>query len=134
MEGYEPHSEKYRREGEKLTPPLYAYPHSFGVSVTGGYVYRGSKSPSFEGVYIFGDYETRRVWGTQACRRQSRIRSRTRRVAACTFHRSASTKMARSTSSAMRARSSAWIYRIASLSNAESAHYESGAISFQYML
>jgi putative heme-binding domain-containing protein len=66
IEGYEPHSEKYRREGEKLTPPLYAYPHSFGVSVTGGYVYRGSKSPSFDGVYIFGDYETRRVWGLKA--------------------------------------------------------------------
>jgi glucose/arabinose dehydrogenase len=62
-EGYEPFSNEYRREGEKFTFPLYAYPHSFGVCVTGGYVYRGKQSPSFEGVYIFGDYETRRVWG-----------------------------------------------------------------------
>jgi glucose/arabinose dehydrogenase len=62
-ESYEPFSNEYRRAGEKFTFPLYAYPHSFGVCVTGGYVYRGSQAPSFEGIYIFGDYETRRVWG-----------------------------------------------------------------------
>jgi putative heme-binding domain-containing protein len=62
-ESYEPFSNEYRRAGEKFTFPLYAYPHSFGVCVTGGYVYRGSRAPSFEGIYIFGDYETRRVWG-----------------------------------------------------------------------
>jgi hypothetical protein len=62
-EGYEHFSDEYRREGEKITFPLYAYPHSFGVCVTGGYVYRGSQSPSFDGVYVFGDFETRRVWG-----------------------------------------------------------------------
>jgi len=62
-EGYEPFSEEYRRAGETFTFPLFAYPHSFGVSVTGGYVYHGRESPSFEGVYIFGDYDTRRVWG-----------------------------------------------------------------------
>jgi putative heme-binding domain-containing protein len=62
-EGFERFSDEYRREGEKFTFPLYAYPHSFGVCVTGGYVYRGAKAPSFEGIYIFGDYETRRVWG-----------------------------------------------------------------------
>jgi len=62
-EGYEHFSAEYQRAEEKFTAPLYAYPHSFGVSVTGGYVYRGSRAPSFEGVYIFGDYETGRVWG-----------------------------------------------------------------------
>jgi hypothetical protein len=62
-EGYEPFSDEFRRKGEKFSFPLFAYPHSFGVSVTGGYVYRGRRAPSFEGVYIFGDYETRRVWG-----------------------------------------------------------------------
>ncbi len=62
-EGYEKFSNEYRRDGETFTFPLFAYPHSFGASVTGGYVYRGSRAPSFEGVYIFGDYETRRVWG-----------------------------------------------------------------------
>ena len=62
-DGYEEFANQNRREGDKYTIPLYVYPHSFGVSVTGGYVYRGNRAPSFEGVYIFGDYETRRVWG-----------------------------------------------------------------------
>jgi glucose/arabinose dehydrogenase len=62
-EGFEPFSDEYRREGETFAFPLFVYPHSFGVSVTGGFVYRGERSPTFEGVYIFGDYDTRRVWG-----------------------------------------------------------------------
>jgi hypothetical protein len=33
------------------------------VSVTGGYVYRGRLAPALEGTYVFGDFETRRVWG-----------------------------------------------------------------------
>lgn len=63
FEAYEPFSAEYRRAGQAYTPPLFAYPHSFGVSVTGGYVYRGCKAESFQGVYIFGDYDTRRIWG-----------------------------------------------------------------------
>ncbi len=62
-EGFAPFSDANRRPGEKYSFPIYSYPHSFGVSVTGGYVYRGSRAPSFDGIYIFGDYETRRVWG-----------------------------------------------------------------------
>ena len=38
-----------------------------GFSVTGGFVYRGQgQSDSFQGVYIFGDYNTRRVWAIAA--------------------------------------------------------------------
>lgn len=62
-EGFTEFSDEYRRDDAVYTPPLFAYPHSFGVSVTGGYVYRGRQAPSFQGVYVFGDYESRRVWG-----------------------------------------------------------------------
>ena len=31
--------------------------------MTGGHVYRGNPKSSFYGVYIFGDYNTRRIWG-----------------------------------------------------------------------
>ena len=61
-EAYEPFSDEYRRDGARYTAPVFAYPHRFGVSVTGGHVYRGQRSPSFVGAYIFGDYESRRVW------------------------------------------------------------------------
>uniref|UniRef100_S4RND3 HHIP like 1 n=1 Tax=Petromyzon marinus TaxID=7757 RepID=S4RND3_PETMA len=36
--------------------PIFAYPHSVGKSVTGGYVYRGCESPNLNGLYIFGDF------------------------------------------------------------------------------
>lgn len=62
-EAYAPFSDEYRREGETYTEPLFAYEHGLGFSVTGGHVYRGQSNASFDGVYVFGDYNTRRVWG-----------------------------------------------------------------------
>jgi putative heme-binding domain-containing protein len=74
-EAFEKFSDEYRRPKEKYVPPIFAYPHSFGVSVTGGHVYRGDRRSSFYGVYIFGDYESRRVWGlTHRNRRLEKIR------------------------------------------------------------
>lgn len=39
-----------------LTLPIMEYPHSEGISVTGGYVYRGSQYASLYGRYVFGDF------------------------------------------------------------------------------
>ncbi len=63
FEGFEPFSNRYRRDGERYVPPVLSYSHRHGVSVTGGYVYRGTRAPVLAGTYIFGDFETRRVWG-----------------------------------------------------------------------
>ena len=74
-EGFEPFSNRYKREGERYIPPVFAYRRKFGPSVTGGFVYRGARSKSFVGVYIFGDYESRRVFGlTQDDRRLVAVR------------------------------------------------------------
>jgi len=60
-----------------LTMPIHEYPNNAaymrilmgmdeseatGCSVTGGYVFRGNKTSSFYGTYIFGDYCTGRIW------------------------------------------------------------------------
>jgi glucose/arabinose dehydrogenase len=46
-----------------LTPPVAEYNHSQGCSVTGGYVYRGTNLPDWDGIYLFGDYCSGIVWG-----------------------------------------------------------------------
>ncbi len=45
-----------------LVFPVHQYGRSEGQSVTGGYVYRGAELPEFYGAYIFGDFETGRIW------------------------------------------------------------------------
>jgi putative heme-binding domain-containing protein len=62
-EGFEPFSNRYRREGVTYVPPVFAYRRKFGNSITGGYVYRGDPHSSFYGVYICGDYTSHRIFG-----------------------------------------------------------------------
>jgi glucose/arabinose dehydrogenase len=47
-----------------LTLPVAEYDHSQGeCSITGGFVYRGAEYPALQGVYLFGDYCSGRIWG-----------------------------------------------------------------------
>jgi len=62
--------------GAQYTDPVLEYPHkpdllqeskfpkhSIGLCIIGGYVYRGSKYPSWRGVYVYGDYNLGTIWG-----------------------------------------------------------------------
>lgn len=42
--------------------PVITYDHSEGVSVTGGYLYRGKANPNWVGKYIYGDFGSSRIW------------------------------------------------------------------------
>jgi hypothetical protein len=42
--------------------PIDVYSHTLGCSVTGGFVYRGTKLRWLNGWYIFGDYCSGRIW------------------------------------------------------------------------
>ncbi len=52
----------------RLIDPIYEYGHGHtsgefsGNSITGGFVYRGSKLTELTGDYLFGDYTSRRLW------------------------------------------------------------------------
>jgi glucose/arabinose dehydrogenase len=60
MEGMHPYKDNNR---PILTMPIIEYPHGVGCSVTGGYVYRGSALPEWQGVYFYGDYCSGKIWG-----------------------------------------------------------------------
>ncbi|NBX36038.1 MAG: glucose sorbosone dehydrogenase [Planctomycetes bacterium] len=51
---------------ERFIEPIAEYPHNDGVSVTGGFVYRGSEYPSLAGVYLYADYAFGTFWGLRA--------------------------------------------------------------------
>src|SRR5262249_49835320 len=45
-----------------LVEPISEYAHDQGCSIIGGYVYRGAAFPALQGLYIFGDYCSGRIW------------------------------------------------------------------------
>jgi glucose/arabinose dehydrogenase len=45
-----------------LTLPILDYPHGAEVSITGGYVYRGTQLPELQGKYLYGDYGSGKIW------------------------------------------------------------------------
>lgn len=63
IEGFERFSNLRQREGASYSPPVAAYRRRYGNSVTGGHVYRGDPASSFHGVYVFGDYTSRYIFG-----------------------------------------------------------------------
>ncbi|MBV8488562.1 MAG: PQQ-dependent sugar dehydrogenase [Planctomycetaceae bacterium] len=70
---FQPYRRQKRDPASPIRPPIFDYPHAptadrkdNGMCVTGGYVYRGKAIPELVGVYVFGDFETGRIWGLQA--------------------------------------------------------------------
>jgi putative heme-binding domain-containing protein len=62
-EGFEPFSNQYRKDGRTYRMPVFAYRRKYGNSITGGCVYRADKNSSFYGVYLCGDYTSKRIIG-----------------------------------------------------------------------
>lgn len=57
--GYDPVTlEPTRSDAPSVTWPIYEYSHEEhrGISIIGGFVYRGSQTPALQGRYVFGDW------------------------------------------------------------------------------
>jgi glucose/arabinose dehydrogenase len=70
-EGFHPFDTNGAPAGATWIDPVIEYPHNPiwdtnhtpGLSITGGYVYRGHKVPSLRGVYLYGDFALGTIWG-----------------------------------------------------------------------
>ena len=62
MEGRQPINVTWERGPVPISPPIAEHPHTEARSITGGYVYHGKRFPELRGAYIYGDYETGKIW------------------------------------------------------------------------
>ncbi|MBN1205271.1 MAG: PQQ-dependent sugar dehydrogenase [Myxococcaceae bacterium] len=49
-----------------LIDPVVQYSHAEGVSITGGYVYRGKAIPALVGRFIYGDFASGNIWAVSS--------------------------------------------------------------------
>jgi putative heme-binding domain-containing protein len=62
LEGPNPVHPDGKRGPTPLTPPAIALNHSEAASLTGGIVYHGKKLQGLQNYYVFGDWQTQRLW------------------------------------------------------------------------
>jgi len=60
-----PFNNKPSTAQDPLIPPVWEYDHQLGKSITGGFVYRGSKLPELQGNYVYADFISGRIWALQ---------------------------------------------------------------------
>ncbi|MGI0488478.1 PQQ-dependent sugar dehydrogenase [Pantanalinema rosaneae CENA516] len=60
MEGSQPYI--LTGDPSNFVPPVTEYNRTQGVSITGGYVYRGSAESRLQGIYFYGDFGNGRIW------------------------------------------------------------------------
>ncbi len=61
-EGTKPFGSIAEAPGAKFEQPIWEYDHQVGKSITGGFVYRGSKFPELAGKYLYADYVSGLLW------------------------------------------------------------------------
>ena len=61
-EGSHPFRPERKKGPTPILKPVVEHPHSDFRSLTGGYVYRGKRLKELAGHYVYGDYDTGRVW------------------------------------------------------------------------
>src|SRR5581483_5162344 len=60
-EGTHPFRPERKKGPTPILPPVVEHPHSEFRSLTGGYVYHGTRLKELAGAYIYGDFDTGRI-------------------------------------------------------------------------
>jgi len=64
-------------EGTVFADPIHVYDHTQGISITGGFVYRGSRLPELVGSYIYGDWAYGSIWALKYDKAAKKVVSNT---------------------------------------------------------
>lgn len=62
MEGSHPFRPERQQGPSSFVAPIVEHDHADFRSITGGFVYHGSRLPELKGAYIYGDYDTGKIW------------------------------------------------------------------------
>jgi uncharacterized repeat protein (TIGR03806 family) len=62
LEGSHPFHPERARGPDPIQMPIVEHDHANFRSITGGFIYHGKRLPDLAGAYIYGDYDTGRVW------------------------------------------------------------------------
>ncbi len=72
-EGLHPFGPKGEGPSKKFIDPIWEYNHDVGKSITGGAVYRGPRLSVLDGMYIYGDYITNKIWALKYDEAKGRV-------------------------------------------------------------
>jgi glucose/arabinose dehydrogenase len=61
-EGLHPFGPKGTGPRKDFIEPIWEYHHDVGKSIIGGTVYRGPRLPELDGMYLYGDYVSAKIW------------------------------------------------------------------------
>ena len=73
MEGSHPFQPGRRRGPTPIVAPVVEHHHTECRSITGGYVYQGSRFKELRDTYIYGDYQYGKVWGLRYDARAKKV-------------------------------------------------------------
>ncbi len=62
MEASQPIRTDAPKAPSPILPPVIAHTHDEAASITGGFVYHGKSLPHLRDAYVYGDYETGKIW------------------------------------------------------------------------
>ncbi|MEM7012988.1 MAG: PQQ-dependent sugar dehydrogenase, partial [Verrucomicrobiota bacterium] len=62
MEATQPIKPETAGDLAPISPPAAAHAHTEAASITGGYEYTGERLQQLRGAYVYGDYETGKIW------------------------------------------------------------------------
>lgn len=72
-EGSHPFRPERKKGPTPILKPVLEHHHTEARSITGGFVYRGKKLPDLKGAYVYGDFDTGRVWSLRYDKKAERV-------------------------------------------------------------